>query len=256
MSLKKKQLTAFAVTWIVYASSYMLRKPLGVIKSDLETKYKLSKNELGWLDTSFFLPYALAQIFLGSLGDKYGARAMIKLNLLVVGLSMISFGFWESAIIFAILLFFNGCAQATLWPNCVKSLSAWYSSEKLATIFGLWGTCIFAGGIMGTALAVKLQSMYTPDMKMIFAVPSVIALAVAAIVHLFLRTPEEENVVIEGKSLPTHVGEKVEARELSFFSSMEIHIRTRIILHYVWHETCSVLPLHVVTHVSPAEFKV
>ena len=197
--LQRRQAITFCVTWIVYASSYMLRKPLGVIKSDLQTNYKLTKNQLGWLDTSFFLPYALVQIIVGNLGDKYGAALVIKINCLIIGLSMISFGFWDSPVIFAILLFFNGAGQAALWPNCVKSLSAWYSNAKLATIFGLWGTCMFVGGIFGTGLAVRLQALYVPDLKMIFVVPSLIVLVVAVIVHLFLSTPEEMDIVVEGK---------------------------------------------------------
>jgi len=198
----------------------MLRKPLGVIKSDLQTNYKLTKNQLGWLDTSFFLPYALVQIMVGNLGDKYGAQLVIKVNLLIIGLSMISFGFWDSPIIFAILLFFNGVGQASLWPNCVKSLSAWYSSAKLATIFGLWGTCMFAGGIMGTGLAVRLQMLYTPDLKMIHVVPSLVVLAVAVLVHLLLRAPDDVDIVVPGKVtvVPEKSSPQEPARELSFFA--------------------------------------
>lgn len=220
-SLQVQQAINFVITWIVYASSYMLRKPLGVIKADLQTNYKFTKNQLGWLDTSFFLPYALVQIMIGNLGDKYGARQMIKINLLIVGVSMISFGFWDSSIIFAILLFFNGSGQATLWPNCVKSLGAWYSNEKLATIFGIWGTCIFAGGILGTGLAVRLQALYVPDLKMVFVVPSLIVLVVMVLVHFFMRTPEELGLIIEGKSAPTHVTEKATS-EKSFFEVWRI----------------------------------
>ena len=48
--------------------------------------------------------------------------------------------------------------QATCWPNCVRTLSSWYTDQQKATIFGIWGTCTFAGGLMGTALAVSVSS--------------------------------------------------------------------------------------------------
>ena len=214
--LQSRRIITFVTTWIVYASSIMLQKLLGLTKSHLQTTYKLTNNQLGWLDTSFFLPYALVQIMIGSLGDKYGARLMIKINLVIIGISMFSFGFWNSAVVFGILLFLNGCGQATLWPNCVKSLSVWYTNEKLATIFGLWGTCIFVGSIIGTGLAVYLQMMYMPDVKMIFIVPSIIVLLVAVIVHFLLRTPEEVKIIVDGKTLPTRTS--TGTKSLNFLS--------------------------------------
>ena len=82
MTLSQKPAT-FAITWVVYASSYLLRKPLGIIKSDLQTNYNLTCNQLGWLGTSFHLPYALVQITLGNLGDKYGAPRVITASMIV-----------------------------------------------------------------------------------------------------------------------------------------------------------------------------
>ena len=107
---------------------------------------------------------------------------------------MFTFGFWDSPIILAILLFLNGAGQASLWPNCVKSLSDWYDSGNLATIFGLWGTCMFTGGIIGTALAVRLQKLFSPDLRWVFVVPSLCVLFTAIIVFLFLKSPEEVNI--------------------------------------------------------------
>ena len=190
MGCSEKHVT-FAITWVVYASSYLLRKPLGVIKSDLQTNYNLTNSQLGWLDTSFHLPYALFQITLGNLGDKYGATRVITTSMIVNSASMLSFGFWRSPLIFGILLFLNGASQALLWPNCTKSLSDSYGCAKVATIFGIWGTCIFVGGIAGTALAVQLQKIYSPDLKMVFVVPSLIVLLVGIIVRMFLKTPQK-----------------------------------------------------------------
>lgn len=45
--------------------------------------------------------------------------------------------------------------QALLWGNCIKALTGWYHPSQKTTMFGLWGTCTFAGGIVGTSLAVS-----------------------------------------------------------------------------------------------------
>lgn len=222
--LRKRQIITFTLTWFVYACSYLLRKPLGVVKSDLQTSYNLSKTDLGWLDSCYLLPYALMQIILGNLGDKYGARIMLTINLVSISISMFSFGFWTSTVAMAALLFLNGSAQATLWPNCVKSLSEWYDDEQRATIFGIWGTCTFAGGIFGTALAVQLQAMYAPDLKMVFIIPSIVVLLVAVIIYTFLRTPEEMGIEVQKTVLPKHISAKAEQKQLNFFQCWRIRM--------------------------------
>ncbi|XP_028397737.1 putative glycerol-3-phosphate transporter 5 [Dendronephthya gigantea] len=198
-ALKTRQVFTFIVTWLSYASTYLLRKPLGVIKPDLEKTLHLKKSEMGWLDASLLFPYAVMQMLLGGLGDKIGARKALTICLIGSAFSMITFGYWQHVLMLSLLLFLNGTFQANAWPNCVKCLSSWYSDEHRASIFGLWGTCTFAGGIIGTSLAVYLQSVYSPDLKMIFITPSLILLSIGILVFLTMKMPSELNITIPGK---------------------------------------------------------
>lgn len=50
----------------------------------------------------------------------------------------------------------NCLIQSTAWPNCVKSLTNWFSDQQRTTVFGLFGTSSFVGGILGTAMAVSI----------------------------------------------------------------------------------------------------
>ena len=73
-SLRRGQVSSFLLVWVAYCSTYLLRKPLGVVKTDLGRDLGLSKAQLGWCDTSFALPYALMQILLPSLTSRHGPR--------------------------------------------------------------------------------------------------------------------------------------------------------------------------------------
>ena len=64
--IKQKLIIVFIIGWIAYASTYFLRKPLGVIKSDIESELKFSKSQLGIFDSALLLPYALVQVNLFS----------------------------------------------------------------------------------------------------------------------------------------------------------------------------------------------
>lgn len=221
--LKIRQVLSCAIAGMSYMAIYLLRKPLGVVKADLETTYKLTKNQLGWMDTSFFLPYAITQITCGNVGDKYGARNTIIFNLVVTSLSMVSFGFWNSPVVLCILLFISGISQATLWPNCVRCISDWFPTDQLATVFGILGSMLFGGGILGTTLAVYLQQLYAPDLRMIFMVPSIIGFIMAAIVYFLLKTPEECMMIIDGKiSKPASKVEDGEPKGLTLLETWKI----------------------------------
>ena len=70
-SVRRGQILSFSLVWLAYFVTYLLRKPLGVVKTDIAADLGLSKAELGWCDTALVLPYAGVQIFLPSITDRY-----------------------------------------------------------------------------------------------------------------------------------------------------------------------------------------
>lgn len=195
--LQRSQTIIFLLGWLAYASTYLLRKPLGVVKTDLEESLSIPKTQLGWLDTALLLPYAVMQMLLGPLGDRFGPRRTFGTCLLLSAISMATFGSWSNFWMFFFLLFINGSAQAQCWPNCIKCLGSWYPDSVRNSMFGMFGTCAFAGGIMGTSLAVYLQTSYS--WRSAFFLPSIIVAILGAVVLMFFTTPEEQNVEIPGK---------------------------------------------------------
>lgn len=196
-ALKRRQALIFGLGWLAYASTYFLRKPLGVIKTDLETNLNLTKTELGWLDTALLFPYAVMQMLLGPLGDKFGARRTFSCCLIFSGLSMVTFGWNQGFYGLFFLLFLNGTAQAQCWPNCMKSLGAWFPDNVRNSVFGMFGTCAFAGGIGGTALAVYLQKVH--GWRTVYLTPSIIVISIGLLVWLFYQQPDEVGIDIPGK---------------------------------------------------------
>ena len=61
-SVRWGQAVSFSLVWLAYCATYFLRKPLGVIKTDLGAELGLSKTQLGWTDLALTLPYTLVQV--------------------------------------------------------------------------------------------------------------------------------------------------------------------------------------------------
>jgi len=112
-------------------------------------------SQLGLLDVALLLPYAVAQIALGSLGDRYGARLVLSLSLILSGVSMLSFGVWNSFTMLCLLLFINGLAQ--VGHTCEKN--HWYLSGCCG-LFSHWrwghgiplGDMLISSGVLPNCL--------------------------------------------------------------------------------------------------------
>ena len=57
------QVLTFSLTWLTYCLTYFLRKPIAFLKIMLESEFHLAKSDLGWIDVSLLMPYALVQVF-------------------------------------------------------------------------------------------------------------------------------------------------------------------------------------------------
>jgi len=196
-----RQVLAFVLGWWGYAATYFLRKPLGVIKADLQKDLNFSTTQLGWLDTALLLPYAIMQIFLGQLGDKIGARRTFGFALILSGCSVMFFGNSSSFFLFFVMLFLNGSAQSQCWANCTKVLLSWFSDAVKNSVFGMFGTCCFAGGIGGTMLAVYIQAHM--GWQQVYFWPSLFVITIGVLVLLMFQQPEEVGIDVPGRATAT-----------------------------------------------------
>ena len=200
-SLRRGQVSSFLLVWVAYCSTYLLRKPLGVVKTDLGQDLGLTKAQLGWCDTAFALPYALMQILLPSLTSRHGPRALLTTCLASAGLvtCLTYSGPLSSSLLGLCLgLALTGGLLAPTWPACVAAVSSWFPDNKLNSIFGFINTSTFAGGLAGTTLAAAITEY--SGWRSVGFYPAVIANLAALLVSILLGSPEEKGLSVPGKA--------------------------------------------------------
>ncbi|XP_042204521.1 glucose-6-phosphate exchanger SLC37A2-like [Homarus americanus] len=195
--LKFWQSVVFGLLWLAYGSTYFLRKPLGVIKADLEVAFNVSSANLGWLDSALLLPYAGISLTLGSLGDRIGSRITLAGGLILAAAATAPMTVCQSFTSFLVLLAFSGASQALCWPACCSLLACWFSDASRNSVFGLFGTCIFACGMAATGLTVYLQAVY--GWRGVFVPPAVIVVILGVMVLILGRNPDERGLVVPGR---------------------------------------------------------
>lgn len=183
-ALRKLQVRAFALTWLSYASYYLLRKNFGVMKTSLEAEAGVSIDMLGTIDTVYLALYAVGQFVTGALGDRLGARRMIAFGMMASAATAVVCGLFGTAAVILVAFGLNGLFQSTGWPNNVKAMAPWFPSRVRGLVMGLWSTNYQVGGLVATALATFIVTHV--GWEAAFLTPSAWVAGVGLVVLVFL----------------------------------------------------------------------
>ena len=145
MISKKVDISIFVVLLLasVYFISQFLRSALGITILSISIDLQINYEEIGMLGGIFFLSFALAQIPLGILLDKFDPLKIIILMLLIiyVGTIFLSFANSYELILFARCLQGIGCGACLMGPlvYLAKNSTKRNFSKFSGIIMGLGG---------------------------------------------------------------------------------------------------------------------
>jgi ACS family glucarate transporter-like MFS transporter len=165
------------LAWLCLAAAiaYVPRTCLGVAEEDIRSSVRLSKTEMSWVMSAFFLGYAVFQIPSGWLGHVWGTRWCLAL--FAVGWSVAS-GAVSLAAGLPLLLAARGgmgVAQAGLFPCSAGTVAAWFPATRWGLANGLLGSCMQIGAALATALTgLLLGPLGWRLVFVLFALPGVV----------------------------------------------------------------------------------
>ena len=116
--------------------SQFLRSAISVIGPNLVVELKISAAELALLSSSFFLAFAVAQIPVGMLIDRFGPRFTMVLStaIAVAGCIVFAFGPDLNTLILGRVLMAIGCSSFYVAPLAIYS--RWFKPEYFSTVVG------------------------------------------------------------------------------------------------------------------------
>ncbi len=138
-----------------YTLSQFFRSSVGVLAPGLMESLSLSPEELGRLGGFFFLMFALAQLPLGILLDRFGPRRVTALVMLIAASGAFTFSFFTSfeGLLLGRGLMGIGCSVCLM--GSLVLFSRWIPQEKFATTAGL---VLGVGGLGGILATVPLEA--------------------------------------------------------------------------------------------------
>jgi MFS family permease len=133
-----------------YFLSYLLRVVNAVIGPDLVDELHFDASELGLLTSAYFLAFALFQLPLGILLDRYGPRRTEASLLIVAACGAFVFALAESLSGLLVGRALIGLGVSACLMAALKSYGMWFEKDKIPMVNGLHMAAGGFGALMGT----------------------------------------------------------------------------------------------------------
>ncbi len=152
-----------ALVWglaaIFYFYELMLLVSPSVMTDDLTLTFKTSAEQLGNLSAFYYYAYALMQIPVGLLMDRYGPRILLTLAAAFCSVGCLVFAFAHNLWIAGLGRFVMGIGGSFAVVGCLKLASLWFPVNRFALLTGIMVAVGMMGGVFGQEHLVKLVLM-------------------------------------------------------------------------------------------------
>lgn len=197
--MRRIVLRVFVPFAVGYCLSYAVRNINAVIAPDLTDSLGLTAASLGLLTSAYFLTFALFQLPLGILLDRFGPRRVESALLLFAALGAYLFARGESVGELVLARSFIGLGVSACLMASFKAFVMWFPSDRLPLVYG----CIMAAGGFGALLATApLESLLgVIDWRGVFLMLAAVAVAASVLIFLSVPVRPEENTAMKESTL-------------------------------------------------------
>lgn len=136
--LKRIQTAALVLLVLSGLINYLDRSTLSIANSAVSGEMGLSASEMGLLLSAFSLPYAFAQLPMGALLDRLGARVTLGFGMLLWSVAQLAGGFVRTVNQFFIARLLLGVGEAPQFPAGAKVFSEWFALKERGRPTGIF----------------------------------------------------------------------------------------------------------------------
>jgi len=171
------------VSMIGYAIYYFVRKNFSVAMPGLTAEYGISNTDFGIIIAIASVIYGFSRFVNGFIVDKFSAKGVMALGLVLCALSNFAFGFgvdlsyWITGVhegpqfintlvfIMGVTIILNQYFQGFGYPPCARLLPQWIHPSQLATKMSIWNTSHSIGASLAVVVCGLLMTNLGADMS-------------------------------------------------------------------------------------------
>ena len=144
-----------AALFVVF--NYVQQVVPNIIADDLSHSFNATAGTLGNIAACYFYAYAVMQIPVGLIVDRFGTRWPLVFAILAAGLGTLAFAQAHSSGSAQIARFVMGASAAFSFIGCLKVVQAWFPPAKFSTLAGMTNTAGMIGAAGGAPVAALVQ---------------------------------------------------------------------------------------------------
>lgn len=215
-SVRVKRIQRTALTLLVFsgAVSTIDRAALAVANPLVRKDLGLSIAEMGLLLSAFLWAYAVAQLPIGVLIDRFGPRRLLAWGLTLWSAAQLLCGFVTGTGQFFAARMLLGLGEAPQFPTAGRVVRDWFAVRDRGLATGIFA----CASTLGTGLAAPLLTglMLSFGWRWMFVIMGVVGLLVAAAWAALYREPAQAGLTAEEDAYRSDGEKAQEIRRISF----------------------------------------
>jgi len=128
------------ISFINLFVNYGIRLGYSVVLPEMIRTLGFSRRQAGDIFNAYFLAYILLSLFAGNLTDRLGARKIIPIFGVVLGIGTLLMGtsasFWQASLFFGIV----GMGAAAMWTPIIALVQRWFAVKRRGMALGILST--------------------------------------------------------------------------------------------------------------------
>ena len=182
-----------------YFLSYAFRTINAIIAQDLVRDIGLAPSQLGLLTAAYFFTFALVQLPLGVLLDRFGPRRIEVVLLLFAAAGAGLFCIADGIELLVLARALIGVGVSACLMAALKAFVQWFPMSRLASVSG-WLLACGGLGAFATSLPAEAALQYT-DWRGLFAGIAVLSLLVAGLIFFVVPDRNTDEAVESWREL-------------------------------------------------------
>ena len=194
--------------WIIWVLSalfvvlnYVQQVFPNIVAPELEASFHADSGTLGVIASAYFYAYAILQIPVGLILDRFGTRRPLVIAILSAGAATLGFASAHGSAHALLARLLMGAGSAFSFLGCLKLVQEWFPVSRFSTLAGMTNTAAMLGAACGAPLAVLVNSFgWRATMAWTGGVELILGLLVLLIVRDQPRILREQAALPHAKS--------------------------------------------------------
>ncbi|NIE73318.1 MFS transporter [Pantoea sp. Ap-967] len=193
--IRKIQTIALVLLFVIGIINYLDRSALSIANHAISTELGVTPTQMGILLSAFSWSYALAQLPMGALLDRFGVRRTMSLGLALWSGAQLLCGFISSYVHFIWLRVVLGAGESCHFPGGAKVISEWFNIKNRG-----FGTSVFTSAAMfAPAIAPIILTLILLNFgwRAIFISTGIAGLVLAVVFYALYRDRKDVTLTAE-----------------------------------------------------------